>query len=120
LAYRLVAHSPGRTSTLPDRPLQAYARLWSFGSWIDPGSLRRLRPSAWPTHCGEVPFDSAHLVENNIGLLGELGPFAGRRAVPDRFEYPVGQGDLVTSPVGLWAPPGPGRYSAVVAVERGF
>jgi hypothetical protein len=38
---------------------------------------------------GAVPFDSARLVENDAGLLSELGPSDRPRPVAPGFEHPV-------------------------------
>ncbi len=76
---------------------------------------------AWRTGSGgTVPFGSNHLVEHGAGLLGELGPLGGPRALAAGLEHPVGDGDLTAAQVGLGAPSRPGRESAVVPVKFGL
>jgi hypothetical protein len=53
-------------------------------------------------------------------LLVRARPIRSARALAAGLENPVGDGDLVAGQVGLGAPPCPGRYGAVVAVERRF
>ena len=98
-------------------PLQASARLASFGRWIDPGGPMRW---AWHAACGAVPFGSTHLVEDGGSLLGQPGPFSGLGPITTRFKHAVGDCDLVAGPVGLRAPSAPGRAAAAVSVEGGF
>jgi len=64
-----------------------------------------------------VPLDSTHLVEHRSGLLGKLGPLGRPGQIVARFEQAVGDCDLASDPVVLWAPPDPGRYAAAASVD---
>ena len=87
--------------------------------WAVPGRLRSLPACRLLSRC-TVPLDSTHLVEHRSGLLGKLGPLGRPGQIVARFERAVGDCDLASDPVVLWAPPDPGRYAAAASVDSGL
>lgn len=64
-------------------------------------------------------FYSAHLIEDDRGLLGQFGPSCRRVLFTAHLEHPVCNEDLVASQIGSSASPAP-RWKAGGSVQGGF
>ena len=100
-------------------PLPADAVLGSLGFWVDPW-LRLLPLGRHSLSGGAIPLGSTGLVDDDAGLVGELGPVGSTGLIAGGVEDPVGDGDLVAGTVGLLAPSSPSWAAAVVSVAGGL